>query len=196
MANINLIENSVPSAYVPLGVDYDNAYAKVISIKPHSITFSSLQERINEGKFFSGSYYNALLADGASIDMLVQVGAVGPISTNVLGFIDGDSLVEVYEGTTISAAGTVISVYNHNRASAKVLDATITHTPTITALGTKISGTYYVPQGQNIEGNSDIGGLNTTFVLAASTKYLFRITNASGFNKKCNITFTGYQPAL
>lgn len=152
--------------------------------------------KVHEGKFFSGAYYNSSVANGATIEILIQVGSTSTFHMKFAATAGGDSTVQLYEGTTFSAAGTAVTMSNHNRASANSFSGTITHTPTLTLAGTQINGTGYVTGGDKHTGSGGEFGFNNEFVLSKSTNYLLRLTNNSGSAVKACLAVEGYQPSL
>jgi hypothetical protein len=84
---------------------------------------------------------------------------------------------------------------NHNRASAKAFSGTVTHTPTVTGVGTQINGTGFIAGGPGGGEGGDFGFSNE-FILDKSTNYLFRVTNVSGSASKISSLIQGYQPTL
>jgi hypothetical protein len=96
--------------------------------------------------------------------------------------------LSIYEDATASNNGTDVASFNANRQSTKTTTASIYHTPTITGTGTTLILNYYITGGSvgGGGGGSSVGGTSadfarvTEFVLKASSKYLFRVTNTSG----------------
>jgi len=147
------------------------------------------------GRFFSGGYYNASVANGSSVDVLIQTG-VQAFHAKFDLVASGDATVRLYENATFSAAGTGLTMSNHNRSSAKVFVGTVTHTPTVTGTGTQLNGTGYIPAGTK---NQTVGGdfgFSNEFILKASTVYLARLTNDSGVAAKMQVSVAGYEPNL
>jgi hypothetical protein len=155
-----------------------------------------LHKKVHEGRWFSGGYYNAALADSGNIDLLIQTSSTYAMHMVASAISSGSSTFQIYEGTTFSSAGTAVTMSNHNRSSAKVFSGTVTHTPTITAVGTQINGTGYVPGSTKSSGGGGEFGFQNEFILAASTTYLFRSTNNSGATAKTSIHIECYQPTL
>ena len=147
------------------------------------------------GRFFSGGIYNASVANGVSLDVLIQTG-VQSFHAKFDLVTSGDATVRLYENATFSAAGSAVTMSNHNRSSSKVFVGTVTSTPTITATGTQLNGTGYIPAGMK---NQTVGGdfgFSNEFVLKTSTVYLVRLTNDSGATAKMQISVAGYEPNL
>jgi hypothetical protein len=95
-------------------------------------------QKIHEGRFFSGGYYNSSLSAGSSQDILVQVGSSSNFHAIMAVSISGEATVFIYEGTTFSAAGSAVTMTNHNRTSAKVFSGTVTYSPTVTGTGDSV----------------------------------------------------------
>lgn len=163
---------------------------------PIQTTLDIVHFRGHEGRLFSCGHYNSNVVNGASIEMLVQSSSTFDTHTVIIGESTGDAEMYLYEGTTVSAAGTAVTVSNHNRQSAKAFDGTITHTPTVTTTGTQINGTGLLPGGTKSSGTGGETGFTSEFILALNTKYLFRVTNNSGGNAKMAININCYQPSL
>jgi hypothetical protein len=156
----------------------------------------TVHDRIHQGRYFSGGYYNAAVANNASIDLLLVLGAINNFHCVMSGAAGGDSLLQIYENTTYSAAGTAVGMTNHNRSSAKVFDGAVTSMPTITAVGDQLNSTLFVPGGQKAQSSGGEGTFSSEFVLKLSTAYLFRLTNISGAAKNMSVLLKGYQPIL
>jgi len=170
----------------------------MINVYPSPLqeTIDIVHKRVHEGRYFSGGYYNGTVADGASVNLLIQSSSTQATHTKFTGSASGDCTFYIYEGTTFSAAGTAITVSNHNRTSSNVFSGTVTHTPTITADGTQLDGIGFIAGGTKSSGSGGDFGFGNEFLLNASTNYLVRITNNSGGTAKVNIHIEAYQPTL
>jgi hypothetical protein len=153
-------------------------------------------QKVHEGRFFSCGYYNSAVVDTGVIELLIQTSATNGTHSRISGYSGGDSLIQIFEGTTFSNAGTALTISNHNRSSLKVFDGTVTNTPTLIGAGTQINSTVFIPGGTKASATGGAGGFGSEFILALSTNYLFRITNVSGATKKQSILFECYQPNL
>lgn len=160
------------------------------------LSIDAVHNHTHLGRYFSGGYYNAAVANNASIDLLIQTGANSSPHTKVTVSNGGDALVYSYEDVTFSAAGTAVTVSNHNRNSTKVLDCTVTHSPTITGLGTEIGGVGYSAGGEKNASAGGSFGFSNELVLKPATAYLFRATNVSGAAAKIALMLECYQPTL
>lgn len=151
---------------------------------------------VHAGRYFSAGVYNAALAGAGTLDILVQTGTQA-MHLVWRGSSSGHATLNAYEGTTFSAAGTALAALNHNRTSAKTTDATITHTPTVTAVGTQMNGTEFLAAGNKGDGAGAIGSaFGNEFNLAPSTSYLFRLTNVSGGASQTSTGISFYHPLL
>ncbi|MFA6972401.1 MAG: hypothetical protein WC208_13530 [Gallionella sp.] len=155
-----------------------------------------VHQKVHEGRYFSGGYYNAALVDTGTIDLLVQTSTTNSTHCRVSGYSGGDSLVQIFEAAAFSNAGTAVSISNHNRSSSKVFDGTVTHTPTLTGTGNQLNGTIFIPGGVKAGSSGGSGNFDSEFILAVSQTYLFRITNVSGATKKQSMMLECYQPNL
>jgi len=153
-------------------------------------------QKTHEGRFFSGGYYNGAVANNGTVEVLIQMGTTNTFHSRFSASVSGDSIIELFEGATFSAAGTAFLMSNHNRNSSKVFDGTVTYTPTITATGDKVNGTKYIPAGEKAHASGGGGSFSNEFVLKLSTNYLVRVTNNSGSAAKISVELDGYQPDL
>lgn len=160
------------------------------------ISIDYAHQKTHEGRYFSGGYYNSSLADTASVMLLVQMGATYALHSKISATVTGNCTLYIFEDTTFSAAGTGVTMANHNRSSSKVFSGTVTHTPTITADGTQLNGTELLPGGGKHSSGGVEGGFSNEFILATSKNYMIRCTNVSGGAIKVSIGIEGYQPTL
>lgn len=145
---------------------------------PHSETHSG-----------SNFIYSELvtIADTATRDILI----VTPNSATKKAHLEGaincifECNIKWYEGTTVSNAGTGVTELNLNRSSTKTADTVLTHTPTVSGVGTLLQE-YQIGNAGSAGGRNDFGGSlqqRSEWVLDDSaTKYLLRITSAQDAN--------------
>jgi len=149
---------------------------------------------IHDGKGFHVKAYDAALADTDVLEVLIQV-AGSALHVNISIGAEGDFEAQVFEGTTISAAGTPITPLNLNRASSKQSTGIFTTAPTITTDGVEI-GHAVLPGGQrNNAIDTEVGGKGE-IVLAPNTNYLIRAKNFSGSASRVSTTIIFYEPQL
>lgn len=163
--------------------------------KQIGVGLSWVHQKLHEGRFFSGGYLNPAVANGGTVDILFQTGAAGTFHGMAEASSSGDAVMTMYEGVTFSAAGTAVTMTNHNRNSLNVMTEGVTHTPTITGLGTQLNGPIFVPGGK-ATGSGGTGGFSEEFILKSSTAYLLRITNTSGVAQQVGAIVKGYLPTL
>lgn len=91
---------------------------------------------------------------------------------------EAESHITIYEGTTTSADGTAVTAVNRNRNSSNTPGVVVTHTPTVTGVGTQIAS---YKMGSMQKAGGEVRG-NNELVLKQNTKYLIRITNDTALN--------------
>lgn len=142
------------------------------------ITIDEIHALIHRGAFFTAGLTDAALAAAAELELLLQTPADSIIHARFLGVAGGDARVQLFEGTTFSAAGAAVTPVNRNRLSSNASSITLTSAPTLTADGTPLFDGY-IPGGT--AGSTPGGQLRSfeEFILKANTAYLARLTNAS-----------------
>jgi hypothetical protein len=152
----------------------------------HAVTTIEEVHRLtHDGMVFHSSAKVTGLADAGVYDLLVAVpaGAFPHFQRLQVTAGRGDIDLNVYEDTTTSADGTTVPVFNVNRNSARTPSSVVTHTPTVTGVGTLIHTQWIQPTATGV-GQSPAGIVGETngeeWVLKPSTKYLVRLTNNSG----------------
>ena len=132
--------------------------------------------RIHSGQAFFYSEFNTIGATNRDLllvtpDTAVRIYLVFDVSTNA------EVAVFFYEGTTTSADGTGVTELNRDRNSANTADLVITHTPTVTGVGTALIqyqiGSATGPPSRRAGGSAL---QRPEIILDQNTKYLLRIT--------------------
>ena len=139
----------------------------------------TVQYNIQDGKGYRAAHRFTAVADNASKDVLVQVGATKTPHTLILVSNEGDSHLDIYEGTTISSSGSALGVFNKNRQSSGTSETNIFHTPTVSSTGTVINN-IFLPGGRKNSATGNNSLSQSEWMLKKSTNYLVRITNKSG----------------
>ena len=154
-------------------------------------TIDTEHSKIHEGKAFIASTYKEDLADDAEYNFLIKNTDVSELHAVFAINFEGNAIVDVFEGTTVSADGTEITVYNRKRSSTTASGATAFHTPTITDDGTSISKTV-IPgaSGPNASGGNNQGRFE--WLLKVDTNYMVRVKNIAGAAKSGTITADFY----
>lgn len=145
---------------------------------PKKEAISPRDSRGDEGRLYVVSGVTTL-GNGAVYEILIQVPANDTVRLLMHAGAALDATLELFEGTTVSAAGTAITPIRTNRTvSTPALNSTWTHTPTVTGDGTLLY-TKEMDAGRNVGGSE---GNQSEFTLAASTNYLIRITSNQASN--------------
>ena len=161
-----------------------------VDVGGHLLFIDSLHNRIHAGSFFSAGISNAALANGAVLELLIQTPATGTIHLRGEAAAGGNAGIEMYEGTTFSAAGTASPSANHNRLSSNVSTVVVTHTPTLTADGSQLVSDIIIG-GQT--GKAFGGSVSPEeWLLDQSQVYLLRLTNTAGTVQPARIALDFY----
>lgn len=170
----NWLHNADPATGAPLIID-------------------TVHHEVHEGEMFHASYTDGDVADDASVDMLLTVGAKECHATWEV-FAGGQVSVYLYEAPTV-ADGTPITIYNMKRASANTPLSTVKHTPTVTATGTTALVNGRILPGGTSPTTRVGGGIRsgTEWILAPDTAYLMRVTNDSGAGIPINVVVEWYE---
>ena len=140
-------------------------------------TATDVHQRIHSANYWNFGD-NVNLGSGGVRDILIITGATkkAHIYATVQAFNVSSNKtisVDVYEGTTVSANGTGLTIFANNRGNILVPELTAFHTPTVTTTGTAIMPTrigkdemqlFSTRPGEEYDFNSN-------------TKYLIRITS-------------------
>lgn len=149
------------------------------------VTVDGAHHHLHEFELHQVTYGPAALANGATIDFRMVIGALTPTTRTPHLTMELDSTGEcwlyLYETPTTSANGTQLTTYNRNRnPTAIVPNMTIWQAPTVTVPGTLLSA-WIVGSGEKSGGNNRD---SIEWALAASTVYLARIV-AKNANNIC-----------
>lgn len=153
----------------------------------NSFKMVSLQEdAFINGKAFTHADYSLLVADSNVTNYLFdatactcdQVIAETPIFNGTAGPVT----VEYFVGTTVSANGTELVVFNRRATSANVAKAKLYIGPTITDDGTRFAGQLLAATDavQGDSGSTTFLGL--PFEVLKTSNILIRVTNVNGEN--------------
>lgn len=171
----------------PLSVDNEGALT-VISYPHHEIHSGSMYEAAYKSPEASD------IADNANLDILIQVGAARTNHTVFDVSAGGDCEVFLYEGTTTSDVGTAMSEVNLNRASTRTSGTTVTHTPTVSAVGVQLTN-YWIPGGTGPKsgGGGSTPRPGTEWIFDKGETYLIRTTNRAGAAKPVGVVIEWYE---
>ena len=182
-------------------LDFTDAGGNRFSLKTHLFqgkhylqvnTLTHEHQKVHDGDFYSTGYYLEGVADDGYIDLLIQTPATDTLHTYIKLSGGGDVTFEVYEGTTFSAAGTTVTPVNHNRSSSNTCGCTVTHTPTVSSLGTQL-WQEYLPGGSGGLTPGTVQGVSTEqVVFDKDTNYLLRLYNRAGTAQSLQVTASYY----
>ena len=166
-----------PDAYARA---YSGKTAQVVIDDEALVVIDYEHFRVHEGHRIIYHFLNLAVSDDAYADILIEVAAdIAHFSGEVTA--EGLAYVSFYEGPTLSAAGTEITGVNRARASyARAPLMTVSHTPTVSVVGTTLVAGRILPGGTNPA--QAVGGRigSEEWVLNANTDYLLRVQNKSG----------------
>ena len=162
----------------------------------NTIGIASEHQRIHSGEAFVAGYgalHGAELANDASTEILIQVGAGtgAHLVRNVAA--NGDCEVFTTEGVSFSAAGTPLTIFNKNRNSTDTSTTTATHTPTGVTGGTSLP-TKFLPGGPGKGSGGQGDSYARELILKKSTNYSFVVTNRSGAVMLLSDILEWYEP--
>lgn|SRR5512139_836508 len=154
-------------------------------------TIDHIHHEVHEGHSFVAGYYNASVANNASLNLLIST--TSKIAHLVFrGAAGGDAVLTFGEGVSVVANGTIVPVLNMNRGSGEVPSVFVYHTPN-TPVVTTVLETQFLPGGT---GPAQSGGnevrRGTEWNLLTNTKYMISMTNTSGSNQPISINIEFY----
>ncbi len=155
-----------------------------------SITYE--HNKTHEGKFYSGGYFNASLANNGTLDILIDLASLS-FHAQASSIASGDCTIQIYEDT-IYTGGSSISMLNHNRTSSNTFIGSVVHTPSISDLGVQLNGIGYLSGGTKNAAYGGSFGFANEMILAPTKNYLYRVTNISGGTIKAYVHIEGYLP--
>lgn len=162
-----------------------------ISRIPVTIDFDHHQ--VHEGETYTASYLIGSLANNASQDFRMTVGTATATSRtpHLVNEVIGDGAAEIYlyEGGTVTG-GTAIAAINRNRASLNAATMEVTHTPSVSALGTPL-WIGVLTGSKNSVGSSERS--LSEWVLKPSTTYLLRVTSKAATGLKAVVRLDWYE---
>lgn len=171
------------------------AYDRLV---PAMTVIGSEHRMIHDGYSWHATHRVASLANLGTFDVLLNVPSGVFPHLNAMLFSVSDSPLDItsYEDVTTSDDGSSITTFNRNRNSGNGSGMILTHTPTVTDLGTLVHDRF-VPDNGGV-GSNEIGmispNLGEEWILKEGSKYLVRLTNNSG--GAINFTFEAlwYEP--
>ena len=134
------------------------------------------KQKVLDGKAFYTEDITTI-AGGADEDILLKVGSE---KVWLFAIVDADDILDIllYEGTTVSADGTALTINDMNRTTDNTCSVSPFTGPTITADGDLLEQESIL----NVARSARVGfvRIRVGWLLAANTNYLIRIDNTSG----------------
>ena len=155
----------------------------------HQVVIDEPHQRIHDGTFFSSGVNDPILADTASLEVMIRV--VGGAHMVVRLEHEGDATFEGFENVLTSADGVAVAAVNRNRFSANTADSSVFSGPTITGDGTKLAEQLLLG-GSGGKAQSAEGSFFLEWLLSPGD-YLIRLTNNSGTASRAQVLLDWYQ---
>jgi hypothetical protein len=156
------------------------------------VTIDGVHRQVHLGNFFVVSRYFAAIAAAGTADLRVLVGAAKALHVTISVAAGANANVDVYEGTTYTAAGAAVTIYDRNRTTANASTATAFHTPTVLVLGTNLFDGF-CPGGSKQSAMGSVRSNGQEWIFKKSTDYLIRVTNVSAGNADYSIEVEWYE---
>jgi hypothetical protein len=167
----------------------------------HAVTTMPHLHRVgHDGFLYHASGKVTGMVDTNVDDFLIVTPASPEVNFSSVGLKvgEGDVDIQVYEDTTVSAAGSALTELNTNRNSSNTPGTVLTFGPTVTGVGTLIHTDWIPPTATGIGatpgGASTIGGKGEEWILKPSSNYMIRITNNSGATIAYQWEMAWYEP--
>jgi hypothetical protein len=146
------------------------------------VSISEIHHFIHEGKFFVSWADTASLPDTQSFSVLIDPNEAVP-HVRITVSMGGQGLFELFENTTVTANGNVVTAVNKNRLSSRTAQTLLYSSPSVTESGNLI-GRKVVEGGSGTGPFSTATGAETSifeeYILNPDRLYLARLTNQSG----------------
>lgn len=152
-------------------------------------TITNKQWHINNGDCFYGSKRSVSLANNGTFMVHIVTSTTKKTHANLEVTATGKATIDVYSGTTYTAAGTAVTIFPNNSSNVKSTSALAYHTPTTNVLGTQVYEGIVVANGTDVLGE----GQDAKKILPFSTDILLVVTNTSGSAADYGINFDFYE---
>jgi hypothetical protein len=175
------VSNGVISYTADSNIVSDTDELRIVVSSADNVVTDHKYDLVDKGLMFR-NFHKFDIAIAASADMLIKVGSKYPhILFNAEG--DGDTLIQIYGFTTVSADGVEEPAGNFNFNSGNVSLTKWYAGPTVTDLGIYIARTWILGgSGQGtLAGATAAGSMGVLdTVLIPNTNFLLRFTNMAG----------------
>lgn len=189
-----MIGNNGGRGFVGIGGINGSTRAEVDEFNKALVVQDEVHHNIHRGIFFSASDLVLSLANNDSEELILSTSGVVHMRATISA--SAQSLIRFFEGTTVSASGAQVPLYNRNRLSS-IASGTmgVFRAPTVSDDGTLLLETF----GPGGTKKNAVGSESSAFhewILRPDTIYLFRITNTSGGVEDISIEIDVYEPGL
>lgn len=185
------LRNSYPAVRVKNLADETQFVELAADGKGRLVNLSNAHYKIHQGDYYSVGHYNASVANGGVIRIIVDVPAGLEAHTSINPKAGGDLTLQVYDGVTYTG-GTPITPQNHDRCSPNDSTVVAVHTPATVPASSLIWQEYF-PGGTGGLTPGAVGTVGEQVVLCPSETYMFEITNISGVANPLNIVVSYYE---
>jgi hypothetical protein len=167
---------------------------RVISAFDPLVTIDIKDQNLRDGVnfyAFSARLSGNLLANNASIDIVVTPSPGTNVCMNTTFQCGGDAEFYVHENVTDISGGTLFVPINRNRRSTNTSQVGVLLQPTVTVNGVIYEEVIIGGSGGNAGGGA-VDGID--FILKPDVSYLFRLKNVSGQSRLAELQLTWCEP--
>lgn len=173
-------------------IDRNRTPAHIDDTLGHLAAIETTHTQLHQGTVYCVDHIEAGLADAATVEVLIRVPAEGLFHTRFSGACGGDATLYLFEGPTVTSAGTGMTAVNRHRISTNISTLSLFHTPSTSSDGVLL-GRAFVPGGTVGNSVGGSGDIPEEWVLNNDTDYLFRVTNNAGNAKTTQGIMTWYE---
>lgn len=155
-----------------------------------AVSIGALHHEIHEGDTYKVHNVNTAVASGGDITIVLTTGAKS-CHTTFYGSSGGDALLYLFEGSTVTVAGTAMVEYNKNRNSSNTATAAAELNPT--ASGGAILDQLFIPGGSGPTAPGGATNVRDEWVLKPSTIYRFKLVNSTATTQTLNLAIEWYE---
>jgi hypothetical protein len=167
---------------------------RVISAFDPLVTIDIKAQNLRDGVnfyAFSARLSGNLLANNASIDIVVTPSPGMNVCMNAIFQCGGDAEIYVHENVTNITGGTLFVPINRNRRSTNTSQVGVLIQPNVTVNGV-IYEEVIIGGGGGNAGGGTIDGID--YILKPDVSYLFRLKNVSGQSRLAELQLTWCEP--
>jgi len=162
-----------------------------VEVEPTSnclCTIDIQHAQVHKGNHFFVKSFAEITGASTTAEFLIKTGAKFP-HARVIATSNAEFIIDIYEGTTVSADGTPVTVFNNDRNSATTATVSLFTSPTITGDGTLLWRSKLGDSG------NPAGSLQTSQELIAkdNENYLLRITKVTSGTHYIDYDFFWYE---